>query len=255
MTTSKANGFLALLSIALIIASFAHAREEVSTGTRTWISTSGTSVDARFIKMAYGEVHLKTADGKAIKIPESRLSEESLTMAKQLSAASKAEEGKRVPSWVKKSREAANRPPPSKALIDMFGKELVNARKKKVDLSELAAADKIGIYFSAHWCPPCRAFTPQLVKTYNALKKDGKNFEVVFVSSDRNEGGMYGYMKEAKMPWLALPFNSNQKGMLANKFRVRGIPRLVIVDADGKILSNDARGSVAGSGAGAYDKW
>ncbi|KAJ1524214.1 hypothetical protein ONE63_010734 [Megalurothrips usitatus] len=43
----------------------------------------------------------------------------------------------------------------------------------------------IGVYFSAHWCPPCKAFTPQLVATYNAVRERGHNFEVVFVSSDR----------------------------------------------------------------------
>ncbi|KAK0074992.1 hypothetical protein PV326_011971, partial [Microctonus aethiopoides] len=42
-----------------------------------------------------------------------------------------------------------------------------------------------GVYFSAHWCPPCRAFTPQLVDTYQRIRERGQNFEVIFVSSDR----------------------------------------------------------------------
>ena len=28
----------------------------------------------------------------------------------------------------------------------------------------------IGIYFSAHWCPPCRGFTPKLVEWYGKVK-------------------------------------------------------------------------------------
>ncbi len=28
----------------------------------------------------------------------------------------------------------------------------------------------VAFYFSAHWCPPCRSFTPQLVQTYNHLR-------------------------------------------------------------------------------------
>ncbi|KAK3933257.1 Nucleoredoxin [Frankliniella fusca] len=43
----------------------------------------------------------------------------------------------------------------------------------------------LGVYFSAHWCPPCKAFTPQLVNTYNAVRERGHSFEVIFVSSDR----------------------------------------------------------------------
>ncbi len=42
----------------------------------------------------------------------------------------------------------------------------------------------VGIYFSAHWCPPCRAFTPNLVKFRDKNKDE---FEIVFVSSDKDE--------------------------------------------------------------------
>ncbi|XP_052128314.1 nucleoredoxin-like [Frankliniella occidentalis] len=48
------------------------------------------------------------------------------------------------------------------------------------------AAGVVGVYFSAHWCPPCKAFTPQLVRTYNAVRERGISFEVIFVSSDRS---------------------------------------------------------------------
>ena len=30
----------------------------------------------------------------------------------------------------------------------------------------LLDADVIGVYYSAHWCPPCRQFTPQLAEIY-----------------------------------------------------------------------------------------
>ena len=48
---------------------------------------------------------------------------------------------------------------------------------------------------SAHWCPPCRMFTPKLRQTYLQLKAAGKDFEVVFCSFDRSqkdfESGVY----------------------------------------------------------------
>lgn len=53
-------------------------------------------------------------------------------------------------------------------------------------------------------CGPCRGFTPDLVKTYNAVRAAGKEFEVVLVGSDRNEADFLEYHKG--MPWRALPF-------------------------------------------------
>jgi thiol-disulfide isomerase/thioredoxin len=48
------------------------------------------------------------------------------------------------------------------------------------------------IYFSAHWCGPCRRFTPNLIKTYNDLQKiphAADKFEILFNSwdNDRSE--------------------------------------------------------------------
>ena len=54
-------------------------------------------------------------------------------------------------------------------------------------LADLRALDVVGVYFSAHWCPPCRGFTPQLAQLYKDVTAAGKKFGVVFVSSDRDE--------------------------------------------------------------------
>lgn len=136
-----------------------------------------------------------------------------------------------------------------------FGDELVLADGSKVSVSTLKGKKVIGIYFSAHWCPPCRGFTPVLVKTYNKLQKEGKSFDVVFVSSDQTAKAMAGYMKDMSMPWKALPFSSGQKQVLAQKYGVRGIPTLVIVDKDGKTITTQGRVDVATKGAAAFDGW
>merc|ERR1719231_1950749 len=89
-----------------------------------------------------------------------------------------------------------------------------------VKTSDALAGKVVGIYFSAHWCPPCRGFTPALAKTYETYKAKGLNFEIVFASSDRDEKAFGEYFGE--MPWLALPFNDRErKEKLSSKFKVR----------------------------------
>jgi len=82
-------------------------------------------------------------------------------------------------------------------------------------VSALADKQVVGLYFSAHWCPPCRGFTPKLAEVYTAIKGTGKSLEIVFVSSDRDDVAFDSYHKE--MPWQTL----------SKRFKVSGIPSLV----------------------------
>ena len=137
-------------------------------------------------------------------------------------------------------------------LQELLGNSLVNAQGKPVDPSTLKGKT-IGLYFSAHWCGPCKAFTPKLVEFRNKIAKD---FEVVFISSDRDETGMFNYMKESGMPWPALPFNSEKKGELNKLFQVRGIPSLIILNDKGlRIAGNPINDVVALAPVAAFEKW
>jgi len=92
------------------------------------------------------------------------------------------------------------------------------------------------IYFSAHWCPPCRIFTPQLVDWYRKFKASYPNFELVFASSDEDEAAMLNYMKETNMPWPAVKFGEKKAAGL-DKYAAGGIPYLVLIDENGKDLT------------------
>lgn len=62
-----------------------------------------------------------------------------------------------------------------------------------------------GLYFSAHWCPPCRGFTPKLEEFYRLMKD---RMEIIFVSADNDERQWAEYA--ASMPWLSLPYEERQ---------------------------------------------
>ena len=61
----------------------------------------------------------------------------------------------------------------------------VTTKDGEMETSKLADVPAIAIYFSAHWCPPCRSFTPVLAEFYNEVNKDSKQLEIVFVSCDQ----------------------------------------------------------------------
>jgi nucleoredoxin len=92
------------------------------------------------------------------------------------------------------------------------------------------------IYSSASWCGPCRRFTPELVKWYKRNKSRRDKFEVIFLSADRSEADMQEYMKDDDMPWPAVEYASRDASPL-RKFPEGGIPGLVVLDADGKVVS------------------
>jgi thiol-disulfide isomerase/thioredoxin len=100
----------------------------------------------------------------------------------------------------------------------------------------------IGIYFSAHWCPPCRGFTPKLAEFYKDGLKD--KMEIFFVSSDKDQASFDAYF--AEMPWHALPYDKRaEKTFLSDAFGVSGIPAFVVLNNDGTLITTEGRSKVA----------
>jgi nucleoredoxin len=106
-----------------------------------------------------------------------------------------------------------------------------------------SAVQYYALYYSAQWCGPCHAFTPVLADWYRKFKPAHPNFELVFVSEDHSEKAMLDYQKEMDMPWPAVRYTELKhdglfKGSGIEMFAGRGIPDLVLVDAQGKVLSD-----------------
>lgn len=112
-----------------------------------------------------------------------------------------------------------------------------------LDCSDVLTSSIKGIYFSAHWCPPCRMFTPQLIDVYNKVKESGKmKFEIIFASFDRSQESFQEYSQS--MPWLVLPFQDSRIKLLTKQFQVEGIPTLVMLSEDNEVICHNARSSV-----------
>jgi nucleoredoxin len=159
-------------------------------------------------------------------------------------------------SAVMKDPEGADFPWKLKSVPELLGDKFV-APDDKIVNGDAIKGKYLGLYFSAHWCPPCRGFTPSFAETYKTMKDRGiDNFEVIFVSSDKDQESFDEYRKE--QPWLALPFEARkEKDALSETFEVMGIPTLVILGPDGdrQVINVDGRAAVAGDPSGEKFPW
>merc|ERR1719399_1742724 len=108
------------------------------------------------------------------------------------------------------------------AFTSLFGDTLMTKDGAKSTDEVLAGKKHVLVYFSAHWCPPCRGYTPELSKAYEAsAKKD--DTAVIFVSSDRDQASFDEYY--AEMSFFAVPYSARDvKEKLGAQYGVRGIP-------------------------------
>ena len=193
----------------------------------------------------------------ALKSEKYSLSSEQMTIAQQQIA----DQTKRRAAEAARSRQfdslyqsqmarerAAARPqaPNANALRELVKGDLVSLRNGALghfDDEELEKKKLIALYFSAHWCAPCRKFTPELVDYYNRVATQHPEFEIVFVSFDKSQFAMETYMREANMPWPAIDFPKLQGKDAIRKYAGNGIPCLVLVDATGKVISSTYAGA------------
>jgi thiol-disulfide isomerase/thioredoxin len=123
------------------------------------------------------------------------------------------------------------------------------------------------LYFSASWCPPCRAFSPRLAAAYekmkakaagNAKKKDDDNgdgeerastsscpptaAEIFLIGFDRSKREYEQYASQMPFPAIAWDDEAGAREQLAAAASLRGIPTLLLVrGSDGKILQSDGK--------------
>ncbi len=95
--------------------------------------------------------------------------------------------------------------------------------------------------FWATWCGPCIAEIPNVKKHYEALKDKG--FEVVGVSLDSDREALEAFIEKKELPWMIL-HNQEEPGAheATSYYGIFGIPTMILVGRDGKVLSTQARG-------------
>jgi nucleoredoxin len=148
-------------------------------------------------------------------------------------------DAKRLAEWKPAAPEAPAGEP--SVFDEVLDGNLVILDGKKFAKHELTAKPTkyYVFYYTASWCPPCQAFTPSLVDFYE--KNKNENFELVLITSDRDEDSMEGYAKDKKMPWPQLKQSKAASFKKSFDHGVNGIPSVIVCDLEGKIVSANGR--------------
>lgn len=90
----------------------------------------------------------------------------------------------------------------------------------------------------ATWCGPCKREIPELKK----LEADfhGKNVEFISISTDQNLGAWKAFLAKQEMSGKQLHQSENIDESVSKLYMVNSIPRFIIINEEGKIVSADA---------------
>ncbi len=116
---------------------------------------------------------------------------------------------------------------------------LTNSDGKEISLSSIVENAPLTIVdFWASWCRPCRAEIPNLIDLYNQYKGQGLQVVGVDVWEEKSEDGIAA-AKELNIPYTVL-YGGDQE--LTDQYGILGIPTILLIDREGKILARDIRG-------------
>jgi nucleoredoxin len=206
------------LLLGLAFAAAAHAEF------RTWTRSDGKTAELDLVAVtgADGEKtgEFKMRDGKSAKLAASTFTEADAKLISEWKPAAAVSTA--TPSVFDKALDGN--------LLKLDGKSL-----KKFTLAERPKKYYV-FYYTASWCGPCQQFTPSLVEFYE--KKKNSNFEIVLITSDRDEEAMEGYAVKKNMPWPQLKLKEAAAFKKEFNHGVSGIPSVMVCELDGKLLGN-----------------
>ena len=191
-----------------------------------WTNKDGRAAELELVSVS-GEDGAKVGEfrmrnGRSVKIRQEDLGEA---------------DAKRLAEWKPAGAAAAEAGPESvfDNLLDGNLEQLSGKSLRK--MKEFSKPRKYYVfYYTASWCGPCQQFTPSLVKFYEDNKND--NFEIVLISSDRDEDAMTDYAVDKKMAWPHLTLRKAPDFKKKFDHEVRGIPSLIVCDLEGNNLGN-----------------
>ncbi|WP_234570554.1 TlpA disulfide reductase family protein [Rhodohalobacter sp. 614A] len=106
-------------------------------------------------------------------------------------------------------------------------------------LSDLSG-EFILLQFWGTWCGPCKPEIPHLKTLYE--KHSDRNMTIIGVALDENEKLVQDFTTENEIEWPQILQPKRWGGEIVESYNVAGVPRMYLIDPDGKIVAKDLRG-------------
>jgi thiol-disulfide isomerase/thioredoxin len=103
------------------------------------------------------------------------------------------------------------------------------------------------IDFWATWCGPCVAEMPKMKELYARYSSQGVEFIGVSLDQPAEEGGLQklvSFVQENGIAWPQYYQGNGWKSAFSSSWKINSIPRVFVVDPQGKLYSIDARGKL-----------
>lgn len=94
--------------------------------------------------------------------------------------------------------------------------------------------------FWASWCGPCLAEVPNVKAVYEQYKDKG--FEIYGVSLDDKKDAWVNAIEKHDLPWIHVSSLKGWECPVAKIYNVTGIPKMYLLDKEGRIVAMDLRG-------------
>lgn len=95
--------------------------------------------------------------------------------------------------------------------------------------------------FGASWCGWCKLETPFLLDVYK--KYSGKNFGLINIAMDTEQELWKKDIEKENYPWLSISDLKGWKGALTKDYNIKGVPEIILIDPEGRIIERGLRGT------------
>jgi peroxiredoxin len=133
--------------------------------------------------------------------------------------------------------EEPRKGPPAKIAVDAVSPDfqLKDIKGQEVRLGDLQGRPVL-LVFGTTWCPYCREEIPRIKEIYGQGRE--KKLEVLNIYVNETESKVAEFAAKYALPYRVL---LDGDGRVAESYQVRGVPTLVLLDRQGKIMCYQCR--------------